>query len=404
VTKTSPRILFLALFPLACAYFSSQLLRAVNAVIAPKLVADFSIGPAELGFLTSAYLLTFSVFQLPLGVLLDRYGPRRVQTCLLLISSLGCLAFAAAPNFIGLVGARALIGLGFSAGLMASYKSSSLWVPMERRSLANSMIMAMGAFGIVVSTEPTAWLVDWVGWRWAFVGFAAFIASAALFIFVAVPEKSEENQSTFKQQWAQMMSIIKLPLFWRVAPILGISAGLPIAYQTLWAGPWMRDVAGLNPQEAARHLFWMAVAFLVGSLSMGVLADRLQKRGIGPMQTLLGLLLVHTVAQILIVFAQPELAYVGWLVFAAIGQSAILSFSWFANQVGPGLAGRANATINFSMFVMAFAAQYVVGVIISLYPPTTIGYAPTGYAVAFGVFLALHVASLIWYLMGRKPT
>ena len=199
-----------------------------------------------------------------------------------------------------------------------------------------------------------------------------------------------------------MVQIIKLPLFWRVAPMLGITAGLPIAYQTLWAGPWLRDVAGLAPPDVARHLFWMAVAFMVGALTVGVLADRLQKRGIGPMQTLLGLLLVHSVAQAVFIFADPKIGYVAWLVFTAIGQSAILSFSWFAGRVGSGLAGRANATINFAMFVMAFSAQYLVGFVISQFPHTTTGYAPEGYTWAFVIFLALQVASIIWYLAAPK--
>lgn len=399
----SRRLIFLALFPFACGYFSSQLLRAVNAVIAPDLVKDFSIGPAELGFLTSAYLLTFSLFQLPLGILLDRYGARRVQTVLLLIAAAGCLAFAAATNFPGLVAARAVIGLGFSAGLMASYKSSSQWVPIERRSLANASIMSMGAFGIVVSTEPTSWLVAELGWRSAFLCFAAFIAAAACFIFFAVPEKSVTGQtSSFRQQSNEMWEILRMPLFWRVAPMLGITAGLPIAYQTLWVGPWFRDVAGQNPSEVARSLFWLAIAFMLGSLTFGILADQLQKRGIGAMQTLNGLLIFHTAAQFLIVFAGPEWAFVGWLILAAIGQAAILSFPWFAAQVGENLSGRSNATINFAMFITAFGAQYLVGFIISFFAPTSTGYNPDGYAWAFGLFLTLQIVAIAWYFFSMR--
>jgi predicted MFS family arabinose efflux permease len=407
VTSTSPaRVIFFALFPFACGYFSSQLLRAVNAIIAPNLIVDFAIGPAELGFLTSAYLLTFSLFQLPLGVFLDRYGARRVQTILLLIASAGCLAFSAATSFSGLVLARAIIGLGFSAGLMASYKSSSLWVPLEHRSLANASIMSMGALGIVVSTEPTAWLVDALGWRGTFVCFAAVIAAAACFIFFAVPEKSQtERPASLAKQWREMWSILKLPLFWRVAPMLGITAGLHIAYQTLWVGPWFRDVAAQNPDQVARSLFWLAVAFMFGSLALGILADWLQRRGVGPMQTLNGLLVLHTAAQVLLVFAPPHWAFVGWLLLAGTGQAGILAYSWFASQVGESLSGRANAAINFAMFITAFAAQFVVGYIISLFDPTPKGYSPEGYASAFGTFLALQILAIAWYAVSmRKKT
>ena len=174
------RTIFLALFPFALAYLMSYLLRAVNAVVAPELVKEFSLGPGELGLLTAAYLLAFSAFQLPLGVLLDRFGPRRVQSALLLLSAAGCAVFALAPGFNVLFLARALIGLGFSAGLMASYKASSLWVPLERRSLANAAIMSMGALGLVVATEPTALLTAAIGWRHVFLLFAGLIVAAAV--------------------------------------------------------------------------------------------------------------------------------------------------------------------------------------------------------------------------------
>ncbi len=169
---TPARIAFSALLPFASGYFMSYLLRAVNAVVAPDLVRDASLSPAELGLLTAAYLGAFALAQLPLGVLLDRYGPRKVQAGLLTLAALGCLAFSAASAFAGMFAARALIGLGFSAGLMASYKSSATWVPIERRSLANTAIMSFGALGVVVSTEPTEYLVQLMGWRHLFQLFA----------------------------------------------------------------------------------------------------------------------------------------------------------------------------------------------------------------------------------------
>lgn len=397
------RTIFLALFPFALGYLMSYLLRAVNAVVAPELVKEFALGPGQLGLLTAAYLLTFCAFQLPLGVLLDRYGPRRVQTALLLVSAAGCAIFALAPGFTVLFLARALIGLGFSAGLMASYKASSLWVPLERRSLANAAIMSMGALGLVVATEPTALLTAAIGWRHVFLLFTGLIVAASLFIFTAVPEATTEAPvAGFARQWEELVGIMRLPLFHKVAPLLGLTAGIPIAYQTLWAGPWYRDVMGYEPLDVARHLFWMAVAFMIGILLVGVVADRLQRRGISPMTTLMGLLVLHTVAQVIIVLQVKALAFPAWLVLSAVGQSAILAFPWFARQVGENLSGRANATINFSMFVVAFCVQYGVGLIIGQFNATATGYSIEAYKWAMGLCLALQIAALIWYLVPRK--
>lgn len=397
------RTILLALFPFALAYLLSYLLRAVNAVVAPELVRDFALGPGGLGLLTAAYLLAFCAFQLPLGVLLDRFGPRRVQSVLLLISAAGCLGFALAPSFLFLFIARALIGLGFSAGLMASYKASSLWVPIERRSLANAMIMSMGAIGLVVATEPTALLTAAIGWRHVFMLLAGLIVTSAAFIFLVVPEAPAGAPSAgFRTQWQELMGIMRLPLFWRVAPLLGLTAGIPIAYQTLWAGPWYRDVLGLAQLDVARHLFWMAVSFMIGILLVGIVADWLQRRGIGPMQTLVGLLLLHTSAQAAIVLQVKALAFPAWIVLSAVGQSAILAFPWFAKQVGEAFSGRANATINFSMFVAAFLVQYGVGLMIGRFPAVATGYPPEAYGWAMGICLALQIIALIWYLWPRR--
>ena len=393
------RLVFTALLPFAAGYFMSYLLRAVNAVVAPDLVKDLGLSPGELGLLTAAYLGAFALFQLPLGVLLDRYGPRKVQAGLLCVAALGCVGFAFAPDFIGLFVARAVIGLGFSAGLMASYKSSATWVPAERRSLANTAIMSMGALGVVVATEPTEWLVGLIGWRNAFLVFAGLILLAAGFILAAAPRKDTlTTPAPLKQQFGQMIAIMKAPLFWRIAPLLGLTSGVQIGIQTLWAGPWMRDVMGFTREEVARHLLFMAVAFMVGILSVGVIADRLARRGIGPMQVMLGFNLLYFAAQAVIVLRVEGLMFPAWLFVAAFGQVAVLAFPWFAAHIGKELAGRANATINFTMFVAAFASQYLVGLIIGLFPASGTGYSPQGYSWAIGIFLAAQLLAYGWYL------
>ena len=393
------RILFTALLPFAAGYFMSYLLRAVNAVVAPDLVKDLSLSPAELGLLTAAYLGAFALFQLPLGVLLDRYGPRKVQAGLLSVAALGCLAFSFAEGLLGLFAARAVIGLGFSAGLMASYKSSATWVPIERRSLVNTAILSVGALGLVVATEPTQFLVAQIGWRNVFVVFAGLILLAALFILAVAPRKDTVGEpAPLKTQFAQMLSILKTPLFRRIAPLLGLTAGVQIGIQTLWAGPWLRDVMGLTREEMGRHLLFMALAFMVGILSVGIIADRLGRRGIGPMQVMLGFLMLYFVAQIIIVLRVEGLMFPAWLMVAAFGQVAVLAFPWFAARIGKELAGRANATINFTMFVSAFASQYLVGLIIGLFPATQTGYSPQGYSWALGLFLVAQLLALLWYL------
>ena len=198
------------------------------------------------------------------------------------------------------------------------------------------------------------------------------------------------------------MSCSRRRLFWRLAPLLGLTSGVQIGIQTLWAGPWYRDVMGFSREEVARHLLWMALSFMLGILSVGVVADRLGRRGIGPMQVMLGFNLIYFAAQAVIVFRVEGLIVPAWLAVAAFGQVAILAFPWFAAHIGKDLAGRANSTINFAMFVAAFCTQYAVGLVIGLFPHTATGYDPRGYSWAIGILLVLQVCAFVWYLVGGR--
>jgi MFS family permease len=129
-----------------------------------------------------------------------------------------------------------------------------------------------------------------------------------------------------------------------------------------------------------------------------VVADRLGRRGINAMQVMLGFNLLYFVAQVVIVLRITALALPAWLTVAALGQVAVLAYPWFEQHLGREVAGRANATINFTLFVCAFASQYLVGFIIGLFPASATGYSPEGYSWAIGIFLVAQLLAYGWYL------
>jgi predicted MFS family arabinose efflux permease len=258
--------------------------------------------------------------------------------------------------------------------------------------------MVIGAAGLLVATAPTELLASAIGWRAAFGLFAGLIVLGAIYIFLVVPQTHEGGSSpTFSTQLGALGRILRLPLFWRVAPLLSLTAGAQIAIQTLWAGPWFHDVMGLSREASARNLSYMALAFMAGILSVGVITDRLTRRGVHPLTVMVTYLVFYLAAQAVIVFGPVSWALPAWLIVAAGGQVAIVAYPWLAEHVGNELAGRSNAAINFTMFVTAFAAQYVIGIIIGLFEPAGDGYAPEGYAWAFGLFFALQLLALAWY-------
>jgi predicted MFS family arabinose efflux permease len=401
---TLAAIVISVLTPFALGYFLSYLFRAVNAVVGPNLVADLGLSAAELGLLTSAYLLAFALFQLPLGVLLDRFGPRRVQAALLACAAAGSLLFAIGQSIALLTFGRALIGLGFAGGLMSGFKAVVLWVPEPRRALANAAIMSFGALGILVATVPTELAVEAVGWRAVFAGLAAITLAVAALIFAAVPEQGGSAAGGRPaSQIASLLRILRDPAFWRLAPLLATTAGTHIAIQTLWAGPWFRDVAGLDRIGVANHLMVMGVAFLAGILLSGAVADWLVRRGIDLLTVMLGFLALFLCSELAIVLQWTSVDLAMWVVFGMTGQVAVLAYPWLSSYFGAAASGRATTAMNLVIFLFAFGAQYAIGAIIDLFPTSAAGgYDPRAYQLGFGVFLAAQLLALAWYLLGRR--
>jgi predicted MFS family arabinose efflux permease len=397
-------IVVLVLAPFALGYFLSYFYRSVNAVVGPRLVADLGLSATELGLLTSAYLFAFALFQLPLGVLLDRFGPRRIQTALFACAASGALLFSIGHDIATLTLGRALIGLGFAGGLMSGFKAVVRWVPEPRRALANAGIMSFGALGVLVATLPTELAVQAVGWRTVFVGLAVITFAVAAIILVAVPERGATGAGEgLRGQIAGMLHIYRDRVFWKLAPLLATTAGTHIAIQTLWAGPWFRDVAGFDRIGVANYLMAMAVAFLIGILLSGAVADWFVRRGVDLLTVMLSFLALFLCAQFAIVLQWTSLNLLVWVVFGMTGQVAVLAYPWLSSYFGATLSGRANTAANLLLFLTAFGAQYAIGVILDLFPTTASGgYDPRGYQVGFGAFFAVQLLALAWYLLGRR--
>lgn len=396
-----PRLVLTILLPFSLCYFLSYLYRAVNAVIAPNLVSDVGLDASELGLLTAAYLIGFAGFQIPLGVLLDRFGPRKVQALLLCVGAAGALVFAWAAEKWGLSFARMLIGMGSAGGLMAGFKAVSIWVPEDRRALANACIMAVGGLGILTATVPAEWATANFGWRAMFAGMAVLTLAVAAFLFTVVPERPPHAATlTGGSVLSAIGTIYTDPVFWRVAPFVALTAGCHIGIQTLWAGPWLRDVAGLDRIGVAEVLGLQAIGFLVGTLMSGYVADWLGRRGVSLLATMTGFILAFMTIQLVILFEPVALNAPVWFIFGMFGQAGILAYPWLAQYFGADLAGRSNGCLNTLVFGVAFISQFAIGAIIDLWPlKADGGYENAAYQVSFGVFLALQALAFIWFIM-----
>ena len=243
--------------PFAAGYYLSYFYRYVNAVIASDLVRDFGLAPSDLGLLTGAYFLSFAAAQLPLGVALDRFGPRRCTAALFCIAGAGALVFGLARDLATLSAGRALIGLGVSAGLMGSIKAFTLWFPRERLTALSGWMIGVGSVGALSATAPAEALLGPFGWRGVFLGLGALSVAAAALIFFIVPERALPGEGEpWREQFRVVGRIFARLEFWRLAAPLVICQATFQALQGLWFAPWLADVHGLARGAAADYLFF----------------------------------------------------------------------------------------------------------------------------------------------------
>lgn len=389
--------------PFALGYFLSYVFRTVNAVIAPDLVAEIGLVPASLGLLTSAYFLTFAAFQLPLGLLLDRFGSRRVEAALLLFAAAGALLFARAESLAGLVTGRALIGLGVSACLMAAFKAFSTWFPPERLPLANGVQMVSGGIGALTATAPVEAALAFTDWRGIFLLLAGLTLAAAIAIFLMVPEGSgHRSQESLRQQLQGLRTIFTSRAYWRLAPWAILAQAAYLSIQGLWSGPWLRDVAGLDRAAAADLLFLIALAMIAGYLGFGALTDRLSRRGVAPRTVATAGMGSFLLVQLLLLGHWQVATIPLWLLFGLSGTASILPYAVIAQAFPRNLAGRANTALNLPVFIAAFAGQWAIGAIIGLWPEVGGHYHPDGYRAGFGLLLLLQGIAALWFWWGGR--
>lgn len=384
----------------AFAYFFSALLRAITATLSPTLTQEFALNARDLGLLAGGFFFGFAATQLPLGTWLDRYGPKKVILCLLLLAAAGCLAFSMATSFWGLLGARVLCGVGVSACLMAPLTGYRRWLTPTAQLRANSWMLMTGSFGMVASTLPVQWLMPIMGWRPLFWGLALVIGAAMAVIAWKVPgwtapvaEGPSSRPASYSQVWRH-------PYFRRMAPIGFFSYGGMIAIQTLWAGPWMVRVSGYAPLEAAGGLFAINLSMLCTFWSWGMLAPWLARRGFTTDRLIAAGMPLSLVVLAAIIVAGPAAGAGAWALFCVSSTFVSLAQPSVGMVFAPSVAGRGLSAYNLVIFAGVFILQWGIGLLIDGF--VALGLAEiASFKAAMAVFLACCVMSYGYFLLAK---
>jgi MFS family permease len=398
----SAPISWLRLFlPFAGAYFLSYLYRTANAVVGPALTRELSLSAGAIGLLTASYFLAFALAQIPLGMLLDRFGARRVESALLLVAAAGAAAFAAGTGPAGLAAGRALVGLGVSACLMAALQAFSRAFPVDRLASLTGWIMAAGGLGAVVASGPLEAALRFASWRQVFLALAALTAGASLWIRRGVPEQPRpEHPEPFSAQWTGVARVFRSGAFWRVAPLAVLATGGFMAVQGLWSASWLASVNRVSREEAAAHLSGMNLAMLVSYALIGLLATSLARRGVRTAHLIGGGLALALLAFLAIVAEATPHTRLLWVAYGSFAGFGTLAYAQAAQGFPVALAGRASTALNVLVFLGAFALQWGLGAAIDALRAGGLD-AAGAHRAAFGALLGAQALAYGWFLAAR---
>jgi MFS family permease len=383
----------------AASYFLSALLRAITATLAPVFSEELALGAGDLGLLGAAYFLGFAAMQLPLGRALDRHGPRRTLLALLAVAVLGCAAFALAGSLLTLGLARALIGAGVGACLMAPLTLFRQRFAPALQLRFNAWMLMTGSLGMLASTMPVQWLLPLWGWRGLFWAAAAGLVLSMALIQRWVPRDAPGLPSgpVPPAGAGRYRDIVRHPLFVSMAPLAFVLYGGLVAVQSLWAGPWLTRVAGASAAQAAAGLFLINAVMLLTFLGWGMVMPRLAARGITAPRLMAWGLPLALGLMAWIVALGPQAGAWHWAAWCAACTFASVSQPAVGQAFDVARAGRALAAFNLVIFSGVFCVQWGLGLAadalmrLGANPPDAL-------RGAFGGFNALCVAAYLWFL------
>ncbi|WP_374632049.1 MFS transporter [Ferrovibrio sp.] len=396
---------------LACTcltYVISQFYRSANAVIGPDLMRELHLSPEDLGILTGAFFITFSVSQIPVGIAIDRWGPRRTILVTLAIAFLGALWFANGDGLAELTAARIVLGFGCAALLIAPMVLFSRWFAPEKFATISGILIAVGSLGVIASTIPLAWFSAQYGWRNAFyvtAGITLVMGIASFFVLQDTPpnastagtDRASAKPETLAETMRGVAEAIGNPNFKYLFVMFFNVYATFITIMGLWSGPYLHDVHGLDSTARGQVLIYMAVASALSYFFWGPL-DRI-------FNTRKWIIIPCTICQLFCVSVLAMLPGLGLLaatvIFTIMGVLNGITVVIFAHgrSIFPAhIAGRGMTALNIGTMGGAAFQQVLTGYLMGAVTP--IGQQPNefAYRVVFGIQALLLLAAIVFYL------
>ena len=395
------------IFIIACSlFFLSQFYRVSNAVIAPQLLDDLSIDTKGFGLVSASFFYAFALTQIPISLLLDKIGPRRMMTTLSAIGIFGAVIFSLADSLTFGVSGRVLLGIGMACNLMGTYKLLTLWFTPRTFATLSGIVVALGTAGNMVATTPLVLLVENIGWRAGFQVIAAINLILALVFYAVVcnpPANSPDNQypeSSMSLQgvFGNIQFLFKQKDYWIISFSTLVRYGVFAAFQALWAGPFLMEVMGYSAITTGNLILLLNFGMILGSPCWGTLSDRLFKtrRGV-VIAGLIGTALAIIILTVIPAGIHLTVLALIFFCFGFFNAAGLLMYPHIKEMMPLALAGVAMTGVNFfNMIGPAVFLQGLGSLMQALYPEASRG--PQAFNAAFIVCSVGLVMAAVLYL------
>ncbi|OPY77289.1 MAG: D-galactonate transporter [Syntrophorhabdus sp. PtaU1.Bin058] len=403
-----PILVFATLSSILCL---SMFYRVTNAVISPDLIRDLHLNAERLGTLGSAFFYSFALCQIPMGVLLDKIGPRIIITFFSLIGASGAIVFGSADSFASAFAGRTLLGIGMASALMGSLKVFVLQFPAGRFAILSGTIISIGTLGNILATSPLAYLNATIGWRQTllYAGGINIILAVLLFWVLKgdgrnrqyddIPLSAQERKTGVLESFRLVVSNLS---FWQLGAVAFFRYGTLVALQGLWLGPYFMDIKGLTQMKTGNLLMMLSLGTIVGSPTAGYLTDRVFYSRKTVILMGLGLYSLCLVPLTGIFDIDSPLAFSVLLFFIGVFSSfGMLAYTHIKELFPLNMSGTAISGVNFFVISGGAVLMQVIGIIVEGFVRADRSYPPQAYHTAFFICLLGMVCGLLFYAFSK---
>ena len=395
---------FYIMLVLCAGYTVSQFLRTSLGVLSPNLMHDFNINPNNMGLLGGVFFLSFAIFQIPAGILIDKYGPRKVMSSVIIFAVLGSIIFALSNSFYILLIGRVLMGLGCSICLMGSLVLITRWTDSDQFSKLAGIILAVGGIGGLLATTPLSYFSELFGWRLSFwLAAAVTFCVMVLYYFILEDRKNDLilNRSNETISLKNLLFILKERNFKFMIPMSLMSYSSLVVLLGLWGAPYLKDIHGLDTVERGKILMLMAISWNIGSFVFGRLRSIFGNYKnvviFGATGVIILLFILSIITEINSIYLHILFCILGFF-----GAFSVALISHYQVLFDKEYMGRALSTANFFNFGGVFFVQWLTGKIIYLMGGDSSGAPIEAYRLAFLFVAILLLISLCIYFFSNE--